>query len=150
MDHIFQKCTTTFDNLCVLIRRTWYKLDAMSGKEGCGADRFRDATFAVHNQLTHGAMNGQPCLIDGIHERGLTSILDYGGCMPARAAIDKVNDTLLFNEDNVTFHLLIELVGNVHRGDTVRERLHPLPADCTRVDDIRDHRDDFTRQACTL
>ena len=130
----------------MLFWRACCKFDAISGKEGCGADRLRDTTLAIHDELLHGPVRGEPRSIEGMHETVFRLVRDFDGGMPSCATVQEVHDTLLIDEDNVAFNLLVEFVRDLDRSNTCGKRVHPLSAHRASVDNVGNKVNDFSRK----
>ena len=86
---------------------------------------------SVGNELPHGAMHTDPEIIDRLHEGLGVLVRDRSGCIPPGTPADHVEDDVLADEEQVTFYLIVEFVGNFHTADVVWTRLSPLTADFT-------------------
>ena len=96
------------------------------------------AALAVHDEHLHGAEQLDPAPVDGRQERRVGPVLDLGAVVPARGAADEVQHHAILVEQDVAFHVLVELRGQPQSGHRLRCWQHPLAALPTVVDDRRD------------
>ena len=76
-------------------------------------------------------MDGVPQSVDGLDESVVLLVGYHPCCMPPCASVHHVEDHILVDEEEVTLHLLIELVRNVNRTSVTWPGLRPLTTDST-------------------
>ena len=83
-------------------------------------------------------MDGEPVLFHGLHERFAHFVRDEACRVPPCAPIQHVEYDVFVHKQQVTFHLVVEFVGEFNTAHVVWAWLGPFSADFARLHDFGD------------
>ena len=101
--------------------------------------RFRNTALSVTDELCRCAMDTDPPVLNGRHQRLGFLICDLPTSMPSSASVDHVENHVFSNEQDIKLDLFVESVGDAYADLVVRSRPHPLATRGTRIDDFLDY-----------
>ena len=90
-------------------------------------------------------MNSDPTELNGVRQCGFELIGNESACVPTRASVQKVEDDLLVDEQEVTLDLHVGSVRNIHTAHVVWAKFGPHAAHLTGVTYFWHQVEDFIR-----